>query len=675
MKKIFVILALLTVAVFANNSYAQPQWRKLHYLSEEEMKMPLSVNGDFTPPDPPEGFVRNVAEFDQMQAVLIRYPFGVPVSLIKEIAETDTVITIVANANEQNTVTNIYQSNGVDLTRCKFMYAQTDSYWVRDYGPWFVFDGNLNPGIVDFPYNRPRPNDNNIPGAVAAYLGIDLYGMNLTHTGGNYMCSGMGQAASTDLVYDENPSYSHSEIDTLVKNYLGINTYHVTFDPLGEYIKHIDCWGKFLSPDKILIGQVPPSDPRYNDYEMVASYFANQTSSWGDKYKVYRVYSPGDSPGTPYTNSLILNNKVYVPITGSQWDNTALQTYQEAMPGYQIIGVMYSGWLNTDALHCRTKGVADLKQLYIWHVPILGDVPFQYNYPLEANLYNASGENIYTDSALVYYKINGGEWQTVPLSHQYGYYWNGELSGFEKGDTVQYYIYAADRAGKRSCQPRMGAADPHMFIVGDWQGAKLDFIPDTVWFQNEEQMIYGINLSVVNISPDTVIIDSIQDYGDIFPWYIDTLPGFPYVLSHFDTLKLKVKCDFYVKGTATILYDTIHFYTTDSVYGEPAMANSDLLDNIQSAGKKESCNVFPNPFSNFLTFNLTNASSKNITVDIYDISGNVLLHKETFTGKNSVIRLNKNDFYNLPENSGVLIYKIKYGKVIHTGKILYNNAR
>ena len=48
-----------------------------------------------------------------------------------------------------------------------FLITPTDSYWVRDYGPWFVFDGENNPGIMDFPYNRPRPNDNNVPAAVA----------------------------------------------------------------------------------------------------------------------------------------------------------------------------------------------------------------------------------------------------------------------------------------------------------------------------------------------------------------------------------------------------------------------------------------------------------------------------------------------------------------------------
>ncbi len=677
-------LVLITFYLFAGlflNVHAQykgqlnrPDWRKMHYLSQSEMNTIVTSGRNFTPTDPPEGFVRNVAEYDQMQAVLVRYPFGIPLSLIANMAEDDTVITIVASATEQNTVIGIYQNNGINLNHCKFLIAQTDSYWVRDYGPWFVFDGDLHAGIVDFPYNRPRPHDNNIPAAVAAYLGIDLYGMNLTTTGGNYMCSGMGQAASTDLVYDENSSYTHAQIDTLIKNYLGNNSYHVTIDPLGEYIKHIDCWGKFLGPDKILIGQVSTNDPRYNDYEMVASYYANQTSSWGDNYKVYRIYTPGTSPGTPYTNSLILNNKVYVPITGSQWDNDALDVYQEAMPGYQVIGVPYNGWMNTDALHCRTKGVSDLKMLYIWHVPLLGNVPYQKSYEIEAEIYNASGQNVYADSALIYYKINNGNWHTSPLSYQYDYYWDGTITGFTSGDTVSYYLFAADSSGRRSYQPRMNVNDPHKFVVGQWQYATLDFNPDTIWFQNQEQMFDGITLNIINTSPDTVVINNIQDTGIIFLWHIDTLPTFPYLLRAGDTLPITVYCYAYVSEPLTMLYDTIDIYTTDSIYGEPVMIDSDLLDDLQTK-KRDNVNVevYPNPFSNNLIFKADIFGQQNIIVDIYSLSGKRMLHKKVANTGNTVIKLYKKDFTFVPESNSMLLYKITTTGEVLSGKVLYIN--
>ncbi|MCK7525236.1 MAG: hypothetical protein MZV64_50340 [Ignavibacteriales bacterium] len=68
--------------------------------------------------------------------------------------------------------------------------------------------------FADFPYNRPRPYDDNIPVVLAQQMGIPLYGMNLIHTGGNWMDDGMGIAASTTLVYTENPDLTEEEIDT-----------------------------------------------------------------------------------------------------------------------------------------------------------------------------------------------------------------------------------------------------------------------------------------------------------------------------------------------------------------------------------------------------------------------------------------------------------------------------
>ncbi|MDP3445930.1 MAG: agmatine deiminase family protein, partial [Ignavibacteria bacterium] len=355
-------LILLFLIFFNTTTFGQwkpdikPDYRKLHYLSEEEMLSPVRTHINFIETPPPTGPVRMVAEFEPMQGVLIRYPFGIPYSLIREMASYIPVITIVSSTTQANQVLTLFQNNNVNTANCTFLIAASDSYWTRDYGPWFIFDGNNQPAVCDFPYNRPRPNDNNMPPKVAEHLGIGLYGMNVSHTGGNIMVDGLGIGASTELVYEEN-SQTVAQIAQKFNDYLGVSSYDVIDDPLGDYIKHIDCWGKYLAPDKILIGQVPSTDPRYTDYEAVANYFATTPSSYGYPYKVYRVNTPGGSQITPYTNSLILNNKVFVPTTGNALDNAAIAVYQQAMPGYEIIGIQSTNWVNTDALHCRTHEI------------------------------------------------------------------------------------------------------------------------------------------------------------------------------------------------------------------------------------------------------------------------------------------------------------------------------
>jgi agmatine/peptidylarginine deiminase len=473
---LFLLIASVGFPAFAQNQENEiPLWKRMHYLSEEEMNIKSWDNRAFVPTDPAEGPIYNVAEFAQMQGVLVRYPFGIPISLIAEMSEDVTVTTIVQSAAQENTVRGLYQSGGVNLAHCDFLYAPSNSYWTRDYGPWFIIDGDNKFGIVDFPYNRPRPDDDNIPVMMANFLDIPWYGMDVVHTGGNYMTDFHGKSSSTTLVYEENddinlqnPPITPEEVDSLMNVYLGINTYHVVEDPLGDYIEHIDCWGKFLDVDKVLIGQVPSGDPRYSDFEAVASYFESHNSGWGNPYEVYRVYTPGNSPETPYTNSLIVNNKVFVPQTGHPYDDEAISTYEAAMPGYEIIGVYAeeaNDWLNTDAIHCRVIGIADLGTLWVHHTPLWGSRPQQEAYEIEATVIPLSGSALISNSVKVYYKINSGNFTPLNMTSTNDTLFTASIPGGEEGDMISYYIKAQDQSGRTAFHPYIGDADPHTFTI------------------------------------------------------------------------------------------------------------------------------------------------------------------------------------------------------------------
>ena len=165
------------------------------------------------------------------------------------------------------------------MDNVEFITGSTDTYWTRDYGPWWVVDGNSEIGVVDFTYNRPRPNDNDAPQKMSDYLNTPYYSTDIEHCGGNYMTDGIGGAASTTLVYSEN-SYSNTQIHNIMESYYGIDTYHVLDDPNNTYIDHIDCWGKYLSPQKLLIRSVPTNHPQYNEIENVVSYFQSIFNSF-----------------------------------------------------------------------------------------------------------------------------------------------------------------------------------------------------------------------------------------------------------------------------------------------------------------------------------------------------------------------------------------------------------
>ena len=260
----------------------------------------------------PAAPVTAVAEFQPMGGVMIAYPLGIPVELVRELSQITQVKVIVDTPSDSMQASNYFNNNQVNMANVSFWLIQHDSYWTRDYGPWFVVDGQDSVRVIDFVYNRPqRPNDDAALESVVDFMGVRRYEMPLVHTGGNYMVDGYGTAASTMLVLQENPAETESSILSMTQNYLGIDNYMILPDPLGEYIAHIDCWGKFLDVDKVLIGKVPANDPRYNNYEAVAQTFADAVSPWGNHYQVYRVYAnPNANRATPYTNSLILNDHV-----------------------------------------------------------------------------------------------------------------------------------------------------------------------------------------------------------------------------------------------------------------------------------------------------------------------------------------------------------------------------
>ena len=407
--------------------------------------------------DPPIAPIRNIAEFERMSGALIRYPLGISLEIVRELAE-DIKVYCLVSSSQQNNAINSFENANVNMNNVEFILGSTDSYWTRDYGPWWVVDGSGDVSVVDFTYNRPRPNDNDAPFKVSEYLNVPYYSTNLVHCGGNYMTDGLGTASSSDLVYSENDE-TDQQINDLMESYYGIDTYHVLPDPNNTYIDHIDCWGKYLSPTKVLIREVPQNHPQYNEIEYVASYFSESLTEWGYPWEVHRVYTPNDQP---YTNSLILNEKVLVPIMNSSWDDDAINAYELAMPGYEIIGVTGS-WESTDALHCRVKGIPDLDMLQLFHNPLRDTVDSFINegYMINAVIDDLSKTGIVDGSVKVFWKTEAEfEYDSTDLHlslvpeepNTYTGYLPSQLYGSE----INYFIQALDSSGRKEKHPMAG---------------------------------------------------------------------------------------------------------------------------------------------------------------------------------------------------------------------------
>jgi len=607
------------------------------------------------PLPPPTGQIRPIAEWEPAEGVLIQYPFttpstnqNIPLSLVKEMAKDVKVIIIVESTSEQNSALSQLNSNGVNTDNCKFLIAPSNTKWTRDYGPWFMAIDNNEVGMFDFNYNRikfghggsPRTLDNQINTHLTTYLSndgvkpINRYASSLYLTGGNYMNDGIKQAFSTTLILNENTE-SQSQLEELFQAYLGIENYHFRPDPIVgiDNIQHIDCWAKLLAPDKILIDSVPPSNTTYYPkFEAAAAYFKLPTtlSSYGTPFQVFRVYAPGAggaSATTPYSNSLILNNKVFVPInsTPTANDNAALQVYKNAMPGYEIIGVPFGYWRNTDALHCRTHEIADRCMLYIKHQPYFADIENTGTLKFNTELYSYCNKTIISDSVLVYLKVNGGNYQAYKMDFSGDNKWEATITDLPDG-LVEYYIFAKDESGRRESHPYIARyapnADPHKFEL---KGGTPPPPEPLLVLSKKESSVFSDKLTVVE---DIITVynkgnaDLTIDISDIKFDKMLTISPQVETIPEGDSLKITFSYNFnnIVKSDLIEYLGSCTLSSNDPKNQEVTISLKAVLDLVGIKDFDHSkIVIYPNPTTGQLTIKNGQLTIKN--VEIFDTMG------------------------------------------------------
>lgn len=467
-KKAIFVLSLLSILSLCSCSIINNN-KEQHEEDEED------ALADYTPID--TFSMRMPAEFEPVSMVKMCYPNNMPLRVYKTIAEDNKILLLTnrdgSNNSRINTAREEFIAAGVNMENVAFLDANIDDdyyYWVRDFSPFYVFkDKELS--ITDFTYNRSfRVEQNNIPSYLASYFNMDYQKMNIVHTGGNLMQDGRGTAFSDDLVIQENGD-NENKVRSQMKQYTGTDNYVITIDPQGDYIAHIDCWGKIVAPDKIIVARLPQNHERYAYYEQVANQLANTKCIYGYNYRIYRIDEPGVQIA-PYTNSLIANNHVYMPLGENEtYNQNALAVYQEALPGYTIHGVegydfnQALCFLNTDALHCRTHEVPDKDMMFIDSRDVYrGSVEHKESYLIKTNVVSYANKEI--DYVKIHYSINNGEYQVADMSqYQETTNYTYSFKGLKSGDDVKYYIDSSDEDNNYNIDPTCGNKDPHHFTV------------------------------------------------------------------------------------------------------------------------------------------------------------------------------------------------------------------
>ncbi|MBM3171814.1 MAG: agmatine deiminase family protein [Bacteroidetes bacterium] len=492
MKFLCTILGILLLLTPENTAYAQigSQGLPRGFAPGEKEAMPaylesqMSLRNGIT--TPPGGILRTIAEWEEIQALVITWT-SYPAVLREIVRYAQQETKVIIHCSDSTAVKNNLLTHNVPLSsNLRFLEVPFNSIWIRDYAANSVYLDKVGDLIlVDWIYNRPRPNDNAIPEHYSQLLGIPLYQTyasphHLVHTGGNFMSDGSGHFFSSELVLDENapgnpyysPGKTPAEVDQTIDAFMGMSTYCKMSNLPYDGIHHIDMHMKLLDEQTLLVGEYPQGVADGPQIEANIQYLLSQyQTKWGTPFKVVRIPMPPSTSGLhpddgayyrTYTNSVFINKTVLVPVYREQYDTTGLRILRENLPGYHVLGIDCDNFnSNPDldqriisqsgAIHCITHSVGVNDPLYISHQS-LADSWSNGPFAFKAEILHRSG----IASATLHYTTDTSQgFQNLPMSLQTGSteIWETQIPWISGGNEVFYYISAQANSGKSQLRP------------------------------------------------------------------------------------------------------------------------------------------------------------------------------------------------------------------------------
>ncbi|MDZ4748989.1 MAG: agmatine deiminase family protein [Saprospiraceae bacterium] len=629
------------------------------YLREKHASSILSI------PVPPPGQVRTMAEWEEIQALIITW--SGQATILKEIVRhaVKECKVLIITTNPDN-VSGQLTSAGIPLDSVEFVNTPFNSIWVRDYGPWTVYKNDVDSlWLVDWIYNRPRQNDDASPVAVAQHLNLPIYEAttfpyNWVHTGGNHLPDGMGTVFSSMLVLEENPEKSEAQIDSIANLFLGVKQY-IKFPTLPfDGIHHLDMHMRIIDEETIFFGQYPEGIADGPQIEANINYLTEEfNTAFDNKYNIVRLPMPPDASGRypntggayrTYTNSVFVNKTVLVPTYEERYDTTALRIYRENLPGYNVVGINCNSIIGSlGAIHCITKTVGDDDPLLIAHPRLRDADDASLEYPVVAYIKHREGiadadlyfrvapDSIYTQVPMVLIDSAANSWAALIPP---------QLAGSE----IQYYIHAMAHNGKEQVRPMVAPEGYFRFRV---TGELPNHPPLVSIVQPLDGSVFSIDEAAIPVGFDAFDADG---HIQLATLYINGDE-----VATFDTLPYLYDW--------TITAEGVYAFVVDVVDDDGAVASSDTVhitiegttavyEGLESAGIA----IYPNPVEDELVIDCMELNTAISSVDIYNMLGQIQSASPIQQSHQMVV-----DFSALPP--GIYMLKIRIEQEVYGYKV------
>ena len=336
----------------------------------------------------------------------------------------------------------------------------------------------------------PTTTEDMAPYKIGEAMDFEMVELPFVFTGGNVLTDGRGTALSTCIITNENRYMGLKRKDFFKKaeELLGIEDYNIISNFEKNGIQHIDCFMKILDEERLLVICPPEDHELYPIYEdIVQNELSQLKNCFGRPYEILRLdterYEKEELAA--YSNSIIVNQNIYVPLFGIAQDSVALKQWAAAMPGYTVKGFEFVmadepklselarehykekiGWNSGDALHCRTRAMWDPEMLYISVDRIPKKVAEADGYEVRSKIIDYSGKGLIENDLKLSWRIKGeASWKEVALSKEGEYDFLAVIPRVEKGNSVEYFIAAKSKSGKTETMPRTSPKGLYSFLV------------------------------------------------------------------------------------------------------------------------------------------------------------------------------------------------------------------
>lgn len=298
--------------------------------------------------------------------------------IIAALAPHEVVNVLVDDAGVEQMIRR--RGNFAAADNVRFQHLRTVDSWIRDYGPNFLVSDHGTGAFNDWIFNawgnkyESLKQDDAIPRLLEPTLQLRRFTPGIVLEGGAIDVNGNGCVLTTEqclLNPNRNPQLSRSDIETYLKNYLGVTK--VLW--LGEGIVgddtdgHIDDIARFVAPGVIVCAL--EDDPEDENYELLQDNLArlkHMTDANGRPFEIVTLPMPGIVGGAStdtrnlerlpasYANFYIANNVVLLPVFGHANDTRALATLQTVFPDRRVIPINCEPLVwGMGTIHCLTQ--------------------------------------------------------------------------------------------------------------------------------------------------------------------------------------------------------------------------------------------------------------------------------------------------------------------------------